>query len=167
MSPYVANLKQKLSNLSLAQSAPSSATPSSGSAPSWNLRGERSKQILTKFTPSWSRQSKSVTAPEDSEWEKVQDVMTRFIFQAGVDFECVPSIQILKQNLIHYSSSTELGQCILISTTPYFYAQSNVYRDRVVVSLSAIPDPNEVNYDLLLSCVYQTCCPGPLIQAFV
>jgi len=56
-------------------------------------------------------------------------------------------------------SLTELGQCILISTTPYFYAQSNTYRDRVVVSLSALPDPNEVNYDLLLSCVYQTCCP--------
>ena len=27
------------------------------------------------------------------------------------------------------------------------------------MSLSALPDPNEVNYDLLLSCVYQTCCP--------
>lgn len=81
MPAYVASLKQKLSDLSLPQSTKSSDTSS------WPLRGERSKQILTKFALPWARQPQLAIAHGDGEWEKVQDVMTRFIFQAGVDFE--------------------------------------------------------------------------------
>ncbi|KXN90933.1 Rho GTPase-activating protein 8 [Leucoagaricus sp. SymC.cos] len=105
------NLKQRLSNLSLATSAPSSPTPN-GSFPSWPLRGDRSKQLLTKLTPPWAKRPQSPLTHDYDDWERVQDVMTKLIFQAGVDFETRPM---------------------------------------VVVNASALPDPDEVNYDLLLS----------------
>ncbi|XP_006462937.1 hypothetical protein AGABI2DRAFT_186748 [Agaricus bisporus var. bisporus H97] len=103
------SLKQKLSNLSLAPSAPS-APSSSGPFSSWPLRGDKRKQLFTKLTPPWAKPLRSPLTHEYHEWEGIQGVMAKLIFQAGVDFEFV-----------------------------------------VVINASALPDPNEVNYDLLLS----------------
>ncbi|KAF9451830.1 hypothetical protein P691DRAFT_723220 [Macrolepiota fuliginosa MF-IS2] len=111
MPPNPSNLKQRLGNLSLAPSAPS-PPPSNGSFSSWPLRGDKRKQLLNKLTPPWAKRPQSPLTHEYSDWERVQDVMTKFIFQAGVDFETRPM---------------------------------------VVINASALPDPDEVNYDLLLS----------------
>ncbi|KAJ6614790.1 hypothetical protein B0H10DRAFT_2043393 [Mycena sp. CBHHK59/15] len=102
MAPTVktgATLKQRLAALSLAQSSPSSgpASPSS---------------FRRKFTAPWARRQSSDDYVAQDGRDIVQEVMTRMIFQAGVDFETRPM---------------------------------------VVMNASALPDPKEVNYDLLLS----------------
>ncbi|KAJ7704972.1 hypothetical protein B0H17DRAFT_921035 [Mycena rosella] len=102
MAPTVkggSTLKQRLAALSMAQSSPSSGPPSPSS-------------FKRKFTVPWARrQSGDEHVPSDGR-DNVEEVMTRMIFQAGVDFETRPM---------------------------------------VVVNASALPDPKEVNYDLLLS----------------
>ncbi|KAJ7506835.1 CDC42 rho GTPase-activating protein [Mycena galericulata] len=93
------SLKQRLAALSMAQSSPSSGPPSPSS-------------FRRKFTAPWAkRQSTDDYTPQDG-WDNVEEVMSRMIFQAGVDFETRPM---------------------------------------VVLNASALPDPKEVNYDLLLS----------------
>ncbi|KAJ7069089.1 CDC42 rho GTPase-activating protein [Mycena amicta] len=91
-----ATLKQRLATLSLSQSSPSSGPPS----PSLFKR---------KFTVPWAKRPASDAYPAQ---DNVDEVISRMIFQAGVDFETRPL---------------------------------------VVISASALPDPKEFNYDLLLS----------------
>lgn len=93
-------LKQRLAALSL---APSSPTPPLGSD-SHSLISRR------KFNPPWKR-APGATGDEPGARDKVQEVMGKVIFQAGVDFETRPM---------------------------------------VILSASALPDPQEVSYDLLL-----------------
>ncbi|KAJ7065154.1 CDC42 rho GTPase-activating protein [Mycena belliarum] len=105
MAPSVkagSSLKQRLAALSLAQSSPSSG-PSSPASPS---------SFRRKFTVPWARRQSSDEQIVSDGRDNVEEVMTRMIFQAGVDFETRPM---------------------------------------VVVNASALPDPKEVNYDLLLS----------------
>ncbi|KAF7364686.1 Rho GTPase-activating protein 8 [Mycena venus] len=92
-------LKQRLAALSLAQSSPASGPPSPSS-------------FKRKFTAPWARKQSVDDYGTQSDRDNVEEVMARFIFQAGVDFETRPM---------------------------------------VVVNASALPDPKEVNYDLLLS----------------
>ncbi|KAJ7151591.1 SBDS protein C-terminal domain-containing protein [Mycena filopes] len=94
-----ATLKQRLAALSIAQSSPASGPPSPSS-------------FRRKFTVPWARkQSSDDCAPQNGR-DNVEEVMSRMIFQAGVDFETRPM---------------------------------------VVLNASALPDPKEVNYDLLLA----------------
>ncbi|KAL1754528.1 hypothetical protein FB107DRAFT_291552 [Schizophyllum commune] len=104
--PPALSLKQRLAALSLAPSAPSSPSPYYPSADSPTPTSPRRKSL---FHPPWLRRSEDgpVQAPQ-SQHEKVQEVMNRMIFQAGVDYE-------------------------------------------VVMCASALPDPKEVNYDVLLT----------------
>lgn len=94
-------LKQRLAALSL---APSSPTPPLGSD-SHSLISRRKV-----FNPPWKR-APGATGDEPGARDKVQEVMGKVIFQAGVDFETRPM---------------------------------------VIISASALPDPQEVSYDLLL-----------------
>ncbi|KAK7048891.1 Rho GTPase-activating protein 8 [Favolaschia claudopus] len=87
-------LKQRLAALSLAQSSPASSPTSPSS-------------FKRKFTAPWARKQSVDNYGVPDGRENIEDVMGRFIFQAGVDFE-------------------------------------------VVVNASALPDPKEVNYDVLL-----------------
>ncbi|KAL4072880.1 hypothetical protein V8B97DRAFT_2023198 [Scleroderma yunnanense] len=96
------NLRQRLAALSLAPSFPS--TPLGVSGP--NPLGSQRKL----FVPPWKRGNPDVTCTEQDERNKVQEVMGKVIFQAGVDYE-------------------------------------------VVVCASALPDPQAVSYDMLLSCI--------------
>ncbi|KAJ7621909.1 Rho GTPase activation protein [Mycena polygramma] len=98
MAPGV-TLKQRLAALSLSQSSPSPGPllPSS---------------FRRKFTAPWARKQSSDDYVGQDGRDNVEDVMSRMIFQAGVDFETRPM---------------------------------------VVLNASALPDPKEVNYDLLLS----------------
>ncbi|KAJ6487245.1 CDC42 rho GTPase-activating protein [Mycena vitilis] len=98
MAPGV-TLKQRLAALSLSQSSPSPG-PSSPSS------------FRRKFTAPWARKQSSDDYVGQDGRDNVEDVMSRMIFQAGVDFETRPM---------------------------------------VVLNASALPDPKEVNYDLLLS----------------
>ncbi|KAJ7037499.1 hypothetical protein C8F04DRAFT_413549 [Mycena alexandri] len=95
-------LKQRLAALSLAQSSPASGS-SSPSSPS---------SFRRKFTVPWARKQNSDDCVSQNGQDNVEEVMSRMIFQAGVDFETRPM---------------------------------------VVLNASALPDPKEVNYDVLLS----------------
>ena len=85
--PPALSLKQRLAALSLAPSAPSSTSPYYPSADSPTPTSPRRKSM---FHPPWLRRNEDgpVQAPQ-SQHEKVQEVMNRMIFQAGVDYECV------------------------------------------------------------------------------
>ncbi|KAH7923341.1 hypothetical protein BV22DRAFT_1036424 [Leucogyrophana mollusca] len=98
------NLKQRLAALSLAPSSPSAPLgfPSSPSSPS-------SRRKI--FNTPWKRNPQDATGDEPGARDKVQDVMSKVIFQAGVDYETRPM---------------------------------------VILNASALPDPREVSYDLLL-----------------
>ncbi|KAG0708429.1 hypothetical protein DFH29DRAFT_892451 [Suillus ampliporus] len=96
------SLKQRLAALSL---APSSPTPPLGSSSGYSPVSRRKI-----FNPPWKRHL-DATGDEPDARDKVQEVMGRVIFQAGVDFETRPM---------------------------------------VILNASALPDPHEVSYDLLL-----------------
>ncbi|KAJ6453094.1 hypothetical protein C8R45DRAFT_1039589 [Mycena sanguinolenta] len=91
-------LKQRLATLSLSQSSPASGPPSPSN-------------FKRKFTAPWARKQSVEDYSVQDGRDNVEDVMARFIFQAGVDFETRPM---------------------------------------VIVNASALPDPKEVNYDVLL-----------------
>ncbi|KAJ7643694.1 hypothetical protein FB45DRAFT_280069 [Roridomyces roridus] len=93
-------LKQRLAALSLAQSSPASS--SSPASPGFKR----------KFTAPWARRQSGDEYGAHEGRDNVDEILTRLIFQAGVDFETRPM---------------------------------------VVVNASGLPDPKEVNYDLLLS----------------
>ncbi|KAF9222995.1 Rho GTPase activation protein [Gyrodon lividus] len=92
------NLKQRLAALALAPSSPSSPLGTPG--------------LRKSFHPPWKRGSQDATASEPDARDRVQEVMRKVIFQAGVDYETRPM---------------------------------------VIINASALPDPHEVSYDLLLS----------------
>ncbi|KAH0831853.1 Rho GTPase activation protein, partial [Lanmaoa asiatica] len=100
------NLKQRLAALSLAPSAPTSPLSAA------NLR--------KSFQHPWKRAFHDQTASELDARDRVQEIMGKVIFQAGVDYE-------------------------------------------VIVSASALPDPREVSYDILLSCV--ATCSSPAVES--
>ncbi|KAF9256097.1 RhoGAP-domain-containing protein [Marasmius fiardii PR-910] len=92
------------------------AALSGASAFSSTPHHDQSSSLQSPMTPKksffnvpWSRRK---SASDDDELEVVQEVMSKLIFQAGVDFETRPM---------------------------------------VVVNASALPDPRQVNYDILLS----------------
>ncbi|KIJ64597.1 hypothetical protein HYDPIDRAFT_28531 [Hydnomerulius pinastri MD-312] len=92
------NLKQRLAALSLAPSSPTSPLGTPG--------------LRKTFHPPWKRGSQDATGNEPDARDRVQEVMGKVIFQAGVDYETRPM---------------------------------------VIINASALPDPHEVSYDLLLS----------------
>ncbi|KAG1735182.1 hypothetical protein EDB19DRAFT_2026261 [Suillus lakei] len=97
------SLKQRLAALSLAPSSPSSPLGSDSGPHSLVSRRK-------VFNPPWKR-TPGATGDEPGARDKVQEVMGKVIFQAGVDFETRPM---------------------------------------VILNASALPDPQEVSYDLLL-----------------
>lgn len=70
------SLKQRLAALSLAQSSPTSPLDSFASV------GRRNP-----FNHPWKRSSFEAAGEELDARDKVQEVMSKVIFQAGVDFE--------------------------------------------------------------------------------
>lgn len=158
MPPASFNLKQKLAALSLGPSSPHSPSipntrdgyrignesyPQSPTSPN-----ARRKIFLNP--PNWGKKPRSHNTfkipVREEEKRMVQDVLTRMIFQAGVDFECAfPFSE-------NYSPSEivmpEHDQCIRVSLlTVSLYLCSQ----RVVLNASALPDPQVVSYDLLLA----------------
>ncbi|KAF8992208.1 hypothetical protein BDZ89DRAFT_141317, partial [Hymenopellis radicata] len=110
MPPTTLTLKQRLAALSASPSAP--ASPTNYSHQSY-VEVESPKR-RSFFNAPWSNKSRSSSYTDGTthELNKVQEVMGKLIFQAGVDFETRPM---------------------------------------VVLNASALPDPRDVNYDLLLS----------------
>jgi Rho GTPase-activating protein 1 len=92
------NLKQRLAALSLAPSSPTSPLSAA------NLK--------KPFQHPWKRGFHDPTTTEPDARDRVQDIMAKVIFQAGVDYETRPM---------------------------------------VIISASALPDPHQVSYDILLS----------------
>ncbi|KAJ2935871.1 hypothetical protein H1R20_g1223, partial [Candolleomyces eurysporus] len=104
MPPGTLSLKQRLAALALAPSSPSTYdNDSSGSS----LRSTLKKKAQ-QHAPWLKRREDSTLEPTANEVEQVQQVLSKVIFQAGVDYE-------------------------------------------VVLNASALPDPDVVSYDLLLS----------------
>jgi Rho GTPase-activating protein 1 len=110
MPPHSLNLKQKLSALSLAQSAPSSPNPNYGrpsrggnstDAYANNTNGSylsaTAKRKMFLHAPSWMKKPHGFRSHHqrgehvygDEEMRLVQEVLGQMIFQAGVDYECV------------------------------------------------------------------------------
>lgn len=84
MPPTSLSLKQRLAALSQAPSSPTS--PHGSDIPLRSPLGRR----RSLFSPPWvKRQNAPVVCEEREAQELVQEVMSRTIFQAGVDFECV------------------------------------------------------------------------------
>ncbi|KDQ62796.1 hypothetical protein JAAARDRAFT_171394 [Jaapia argillacea MUCL 33604] len=105
MPPAPLNLKQRLAALSL---SPSSPSPPYGQE---TMSPKSPKRRM--FNPPWiRRQSTEPVDFQQTSSDRVQEVMSKMIFQAGVDFETRPM---------------------------------------VVLNASALPDPREVSYDILLS----------------
>ncbi|TFK52404.1 CDC42 rho GTPase-activating protein [Heliocybe sulcata] len=105
MPPPGLSLKQRLTALSLAPSSPSSPNDAPMSPKSPKRRGLLNAPWTRRFNTTSIR-------PEQTNHDRLQEVITRMIFQAGVDYETRPM---------------------------------------VVLNASALPDPQEVSYDLLLS----------------
>lgn len=72
MPPNIGTLKQRLAALSLSPSSPS------------NYDGDSHKR--RHFVPPWKR---NVSEPAYTQHEALEDVLSKMIFQAGVDYECV------------------------------------------------------------------------------
>ncbi|TRM70230.1 hypothetical protein BD626DRAFT_422970 [Schizophyllum amplum] len=107
--PPTLSLKQRLAALSAAPSAPSLPSPYHPNPPE-TPTSPRRKSI---FHPPWiKRHDDGHARGAQSEREMLQEVMSKMIFQAGVDYETRPM---------------------------------------VVMCASALPDPKEVNYDVLLT----------------
>lgn len=140
------SLKQRLSALALSPSAPSSPRTSDFSPK------PTTPKFRAFFNTPWVRRN-STQNPEQWEADKVATAMSRMIYQAGVDYEvriCVLLVLIRSTNFAirrdlckgrHLLFPTHINDC-----------------DRVVMNASALPDPKEVSYDLLLSyaCPFHT-----------
>ena len=75
------SLKQRLAALSIAPSSPTSPYGSDAPPKSPSRR---------KFNAPWARRNANENLEVDSgARDRVQDVMNKLIFQAGVDYECV------------------------------------------------------------------------------
>ncbi|KZT23417.1 CDC42 rho GTPase-activating protein [Neolentinus lepideus HHB14362 ss-1] len=105
MPPPTLSLKQRLTALSLSSSSPSS--------PNEATMSPKSPKRRPLLNAPWTKRFNTTTIrPEQTNHDRLQEVMNRVIFQAGVDYETRPM---------------------------------------VVLNASALPDPQEVSYDLLLS----------------
>ncbi|KIY65642.1 RhoGAP-domain-containing protein [Cylindrobasidium torrendii FP15055 ss-10] len=114
MPPSTLTLKQRLSALSMSPSAPSS--PSTAFAHNAHnhtpYADAESPKRSNFFNAPWAKSKRTMEQGNQNELARVQDVIGRLIFQAGVDYETRPM---------------------------------------VILNASALPDPRDVNYDLLLS----------------
>ena len=219
MPPQPLTLKQRLAALSLAPSSPSSpfspsiasptgsATPTLGSPLTPTMKTpvvmpkKRGSSLL--FSPPWMKKSFQDSETSYSAMERARDVMSRVIFQAGVDYECVFSfirtylflytqfhrsslalrvIPLTAFDTVWTSGSTHIVFLLVpLSMSTKTCAESlklwivgharcefkdvlfemkrklkYVYvfvGSRVVIAASELPDPREISYDLLLTCV--------------
>jgi Rho GTPase-activating protein 1 len=83
MPPTTLKLKQRLAALSLTQSSPNAHESPRSSAGTWSPATAKRKLFNN---PPWMK-SPTSPAPEFTDPEVVQEVLSRVIFQAGVDFE--------------------------------------------------------------------------------
>jgi Rho GTPase-activating protein 1 len=89
MPPTTLKLKQRLAALSLTQSSPNAHDPSRSSGGTWSPATSKPKFF---HNPPWVKNPSSPTGamnhgPGFTDPEVVQEVLSRMIFQAGVDFE--------------------------------------------------------------------------------
>ena len=164
MPPTSFNLKQRLAALSLAQSAPSSpqsphfAHTRNGQGPEYSYSPASPTLKRKIFNPTnWMKRQQSSPGEGqycDGEEEKkiVQEVLSRMIFQAGVDFE---SVKLLTSFYgVHVAETFLLsGQGLCRRNLDSTRTKAHCSHFRVVLNASALPDPQAVSYDLLLTYV--------------
>lgn len=87
MPPTTLKLKQRLAALSLPQSSLSNANESTRSSAGTRSPATERRKFFNN--PPWTKSPTNPTnhAPEFTDPEVVQEVLSRMIFQAGVDFE--------------------------------------------------------------------------------
>lgn len=151
MSRNPISLKQRLAALA---AGPSAASPPHGHDRSQRPTGARRRSIIN--VP-WARRhghSESLTGTEFQR-DRLQEVMGKMIYQAGVDFECVPSQRCLRVNMMFMTLRAlpvGHGQCTPVNcTAATTIGLTRACQSRVVLNASALPDPREVSYDLLLT----------------
>jgi hypothetical protein len=104
------NLKQRLAALSLSPSSPTTPYAPVGQPRSPHSAGKR--KLL--FTPPWGKRSvdRILTDDQDAR-DRVQDVMSRVVFQAGVDFELVQEPLLFTYILVNIRAfRSEQGRCM-------------------------------------------------------
>ena len=176
MVPPPFNLKQRLAALSLAQSSPSSPDNAKyQQARSFDSSGSSYLPPITpnskrKFfsTPNWikkvqdegevfNRERDTESTYGDEEKRLVQDVTSKMIFQAGVDFEYVPFCRLNTRRALFSDIETFMlghDRCMTYqysALTPCVISYKLIPDFRVVFNASALPDPQFVPYDLLLT----------------
>ena len=159
MPPASFNLTQRLAALSLGPS--SSHSPGPTCARDGHVNGNESysrsptspnAQRKTFFNPpSWVKKPRGFTRPNteisvgEEEKRMMQEVLARMIFQAGVDFECALVFSEIYNSSESVMSGHDQCKCFTISRvrcSPFH---------RVVLNASALPNPQVVSYDLLLT----------------
>lgn len=100
MPPQTLTLKQRLAALSLAPSSPTSPLASPSPSPNASAQFPRNTGKKGLFTPPWARRQNSYEpsgdrASRQDDIDRVRDVMSRVIFQAGVDYECASVLFLL------------------------------------------------------------------------
>jgi Rho GTPase-activating protein 1 len=115
MPPGTLSLKQRLAALSLAPSSPSTYdNDSSGSS----LRSTLRKKAQ-QHAPWLKRREDSTAEPSANQLEQVQQVLSKVIFQAGVDYECVVSVSNAAHDILISKPRIERARCKCFSEMKY------------------------------------------------
>jgi len=176
MAPTNLTLKQRLAALATATSSPTAPYDAPPKSPGVDRR-------RAFFNPTWVKRPsgdgslfRGESSSRDHASDKLQEVMGRVIYQAGVDFEwvfplgcfvfVVPEkhpfgatsfrLRSLLTTVVRFllSGSTQDSSDVSRPFNPVqqSYARfKRVSSSRVVMNASALPDPREVNYDQLLA----------------
>jgi Rho GTPase-activating protein 1 len=139
------NLKQRLAALSQATSSPTAPRSHSFESIGPQISTETLKR---KLNIPWGRKDQSQDGDIYQDDDAVRDVISKMIFQAGVDYEWV-AVRLhrcahlrISQNKANVGVEIRgLRLCVL----------TFVSVKRVVINASALPDPQKFSYDVLLS----------------
>ena len=131
------------STLTLKQRLTALTQPPSSSSP-------RSSPIRRKFSAPWVKRTVPPCGHQNE--DSLQSIIGKMIYQAGVDYEyAYPHVMI---STIVENFMTGPARCNTISRKLQCPNSIVVFPScRVVLNASALPDPREVDYDVLLSCV--------------
>lgn len=148
------NLKQRLTALSQATSSPTAPRSHSFESLAPQISTESLKR---KLNIPWGRKDQSQDGDIYQDDDAVRDVISKMIFQAGVDYEWVA---VRLHRCAHSWTSqnkANVGVEIRGFLRPRALRSNFHLQKRVVINALALPDPQKFSYDVLLS--YATSHP--------
>lgn len=149
MPPGTLSLKQRLA--ALAQSTTSPSTYSSDAGDSLTSLRSTIRRKAQTHAPWLRRQEEPLREPTAAEVGQVEHVLSKMIFQAGVDYEYVSKQ--FRKTCTKHSTIYLIQNSSNVDELRHLCLLGLILDHRVVLNASALPDPDMVSYDLLLSCV--------------